>query len=69
MNKPKPTDEHLLRSRIAEEMADSRDEELEMELDDGRLDQFWPKSMNIRSRTRSTVSFISVNCCGFRANW
>ncbi len=40
MNKPKPTDEHLLRSRIAEEMADSRDEELEMELDDGRLDQF-----------------------------
>jgi polyphosphate kinase 2 len=36
----KETDELALRARIAEEMADSMDEELEMEIDDGRLDQF-----------------------------
>lgn len=40
MTSSKPTNEHLLRSRIADEMADSRDEELEMEIDDERLDKF-----------------------------
>jgi polyphosphate kinase 2 len=36
----KTAEEDLLRARIAEEMADSMDEELEMEIDDGRLDRF-----------------------------
>jgi len=40
MTSSKPTNEHLLRSRIADEMADSRDEELEMEINDERLDKF-----------------------------
>jgi polyphosphate kinase 2 len=35
----KTAEEDLLRARIAEEMADSIDEELEMEIDDARLDQ------------------------------
>lgn len=36
----KKTSEQALRSRIADEMADSLDEELEMEIDDHRLDQY-----------------------------
>jgi polyphosphate kinase len=36
----KKTNEQALRSRIADEMADSLDEELEMEIDDHRLDQY-----------------------------
>jgi polyphosphate kinase 2 len=36
----KTAEEEVLRARIAEEMADSIDEELEMEIDDGRLDKF-----------------------------
>ena len=39
MTKLKPTNE-VLRSRIADEMADSLDEELEMEIDDKRLDEY-----------------------------
>jgi polyphosphate kinase len=39
MTKLEPTNE-VLRSRIADEMADSLDEELEMEIDDKRLDKF-----------------------------
>ena len=39
MTKSKPTNE-VLRSRIADEMADSLDEELEMEIDDKRLDEY-----------------------------
>src|SRR5271154_2497737 len=35
---PGPTDEAALRERIRQEMADSLDEELELELDDTRLD-------------------------------
>jgi polyphosphate kinase len=40
MTKLKQTNENILRSRIADEMADSLDEELELEIDDARLDQF-----------------------------
>ena len=39
MTKLEPTKE-TLRSRIADEMADSLDEELEMEIDDKRLDEY-----------------------------
>ncbi|MEI8152336.1 MAG: polyphosphate kinase 2 [Hyphomicrobiales bacterium] len=39
MNELSPTEEELLRARIADEMADSADEELELELDDNRLDK------------------------------
>ncbi len=37
---PKKTNEQALRSRIADEMADSIDEELELEIDEQRLDQY-----------------------------
>jgi polyphosphate kinase len=37
---PKRTNEQALRSRIADEMADSIDEELELEIDEQRLDQY-----------------------------
>jgi polyphosphate kinase 2 len=40
MTELKEAEELALRARIAEEMSDSMDEELEMEIDDGRLDQF-----------------------------
>jgi polyphosphate kinase 2 len=39
MTKLEPTNE-VLRSRIADEMADNLDEELEMEIDDKRLDEY-----------------------------
>jgi hypothetical protein len=57
----------LSAERLHEEMADSLDEELEMEIDDDRLASLLKD--HIDKLRRSTVTFISTNCCDYNSNW
>ena len=55
-------------ARVEAEIADSFDEELEMELDDGRLARLpTRRTQRRRSPTRPTVLFRS--CSGCSRNW
>lgn len=52
-------------ARLLQEFYDSYDEELEMELDDLRLDKQTPETVD--EKTGAVVT--SASCCICRANW
>ena len=55
--------------RIKEEIADSFDEELEMQMEEDRLDELVAEGMSGRPSRRSTARSISANCSGCSTNW
>ena len=58
MNDTKTIDPNALHDRVTADLADSLDEELEMELDDDRLDKLLAETADDRDTIRSIVVSI-----------
>ena len=63
----KTTDVHPFAQRLNDEMLEALDEELELELDDDRLDAA-VEHITEDSRKRPSIARISENCCGCSGN-
>jgi polyphosphate kinase 2 (PPK2 family) len=69
MNPSDITSDEALRARIEEDMRDSLDEELEMELEESRPRNCGHPGMATKSLKHWIATFISRSCSACRANW